>query len=205
MTPQKQVCAALYARVSTTEQSVDAQLVQLREYAERAGWTYDEFVDIGISGAKKGRPGLARMMKEVRKRKYKYLVVAAFDRYARSVSHLVQTLEELEHLNVDFISLREQINTASSMGKVVFHIIAAVAQLERDIIRERTVQGLIAAKKRGSRVGGLKKNWDKEHAVMLRKKGTGMRKIARMCNVGIGTVYRYFDEIGDPLKKRGGS
>ena len=147
---------ALYARVSTKnkDQDPETQLMALREYAGHRGFDIaDEYVDVGISGAKERRPELDRLMTDARKRKIDAVLVARFDRFARSTRHLVLALEEFQSLGVHFISLSESIDTSTPIGKMVFTIIGAVAELERSLIRERVVMGLARARKQGKRLG----------------------------------------------------
>src|SRR5436309_7421424 len=125
---------AVYARVSTGDQTCEPQLRDLREYVAARGWRAAEYVDHGVSGTRERRPALDRLLAEVRARKVDVVVVAAFDRFGRSVRHLVETLDLFRHLGVDFVSLREQIDTGSPLGQAVFTIIAAIAQLERSLI-----------------------------------------------------------------------
>ena len=126
----------------------------LRAYCEARGWTdVVEYVDHGISGTKDRRPALDTLMRDVRARKRDVVVVAAFDRFARSTRHLVTALEEMQHAGVAFISLRETVDTASPMGKAMFTIIAAIAELERSLIVERIHSGLRRARAEGKRLG----------------------------------------------------
>src|SRR5438132_6507682 len=145
---------ALYCRVSTSDQTCDNQLRDLREYCRARGWTdVREFIDTGISGTKERRPALDKMMVEVKAKRVDVVVVAAFDRFGRSVRHLVEALDLFHHLNVEFISLREQVDTGSALGQAIFTIIAAIAQLERSLIVERVKAGLRRARAEGRRLG----------------------------------------------------
>jgi len=147
---------ALYARVSTKNngQDPETQLLALRDYATARGFEiYQEYVDVGISGAKEKRPALNQLMDDARKRKFDAVLVARFDRFARSTRHLIQALEEFDALGVDFISLSESVDTSTPMGKMVFTVISAVAELERSLIRERVVMGLHKAKAQGKQLG----------------------------------------------------
>ncbi len=133
---------AIYARVSTKNngQDPETQLMALREYVQARGLeVFGEYVDIGISGSKDSRPALNRLMADARKRRFDTVLVARFDRFARSTRHLVLALEEFNALGVDFISLSESVDTSTPMGKMVYTVIAAVAELERSLIRERVV------------------------------------------------------------------
>jgi len=147
--------AALYMRVSTADrQTVENQRRDLRAYCEARGWTdVVEYVDQGVSGTKHRRPGLDRLMAAARGRKIDVVVVAAFDRFARSTRHLIDALDTFEHVGVDFVSLREQIDTASPLGRAVYTIIAAIAELERSLIVERIHAGLRRARAEGKRLG----------------------------------------------------
>jgi len=140
--------------VSTSDQTCDNQLRDLREYCRARGWTdVREFIDTGISGTKERRPALDRMMVEVKAKRVDVVVVAAFDRFGRSVRHLVEALELFGHLHCGFVSLREQIDLESPLGTAIFTIIAAIAQLERSLIVERVKAGLRRARAEGKRLG----------------------------------------------------
>src|SRR5437899_9416244 len=145
---------SFYMSVSTTEQTVENQRNDLRAYCQARGWDdVIEYSDTGVSGTRERRPGLDRLMSDVKARRVDVVVVAAFDRLGRSVRHLVETLELFRHLGVEFISLREQIDTGSPLGQAVFTIIAAIAQLERSLIAERVRAGLRRARAEGKRLG----------------------------------------------------
>lgn len=145
---------AIYARVSTVDQTCDNQLHDLRDYCRARGWAnVREFVDQGFSGTKERRPALDKLMVEVKARRIDAVVVAAFDRFGRSVRHLVEALDLFGHLGCEFVSLREQIDTGSPLGQAVFTIIAAIAQLERGLIVERVKAGLRRARLEGKRLG----------------------------------------------------
>jgi DNA invertase Pin-like site-specific DNA recombinase len=150
---EKKRCA-IYTRVSSDSQKVDAQEHELREFAERRGWSvYKVYSDQGISGAKESRPALNQLMKDCRQRKVELVAVWKFDRFARSVKQLVTSLDEFHSLGIDFVSLTEQVDTTTPMGTLVFHVLGAVAELERSLIRERTVAGLREARRKGTRLG----------------------------------------------------
>jgi DNA invertase Pin-like site-specific DNA recombinase len=146
--------AALYARVSSTDQNPAMQSRELREYCKLRGWKiYDEYVDRGISGAKDSRPQLDRLMSDAHRRRFGVVAVWRFDRAARSVSHLLRALETFRSLGIEFVSLSEQIDTTTPAGKMVFTVLGAVAELERSLIAERVRAGLRNAKARGLRLG----------------------------------------------------
>jgi len=144
----------LYLRVSTAQQKPDLQRDDLRSYAERTGLAIiTEYTDVAVSGRKKGRPQLHALMQAARMRAFECVLVWKFDRFARSVAHLLQALEEFNHLGIRFISLQDQIDTQSPMGKAMFTIIGAMAELESALIAERVKAGMAAAKVRGKRFG----------------------------------------------------
>ena len=145
---------AVYARVSTSDQSTDSQLLDLRRYLFERGWKlFNEYCDNGISGTKSSRPALNQLMNDAKKRRFDVVLVWRFDRFARSTKHLILALEEFRNLGIDFVSYQENIDTRSPLGSAIFTIISAVAQLERDIIAERVKAGLRQAKERGKRIG----------------------------------------------------
>ena len=146
--------AAIYMRVSTADQKLDLQKDGLLAYAGRAGLeVVQRFEDIAYSGRKEGRPGLEQLMKAARNHEFDVVLVWKFDRFARSVAHLVRALEDFNHLGIRFISVQDQIDTDSPMGKAMFTIIGAMAELESDLISERVKAGMAAARARGKHVG----------------------------------------------------
>lgn len=145
---------AIYMRVSTATQKADLQKDGLMEYARRAGLEIvNEYLDTAISGRKEGRPALKKLMKAARNHEYDCVLVWKFDRFARSVSHLLRALEEFNHLNIRFVSVQDQVDTQSPMGKAMFTIIGAMAELESSLISERVKAGMAAAKSRGKKLG----------------------------------------------------
>ena len=145
---------AIYARVSTSNgQDPETQLLALREYAKaRKLEVFSEYVDV-ISGSTDSRPALNKMMQDAKRRRIDAVVVWKFDRFARSTSHLITALETFNALGVDFISLSESVDTSTPMGKMVFTVLGAVAELERSLIRERVILGLQRAKAQGKQLG----------------------------------------------------
>ena len=144
----------LYVRTSTKDQNPKIQLDELRDYTHSRGFDiYREYIDVGFSGAQEKRPGLDQLMNDARKRRLDCVLVWKFDRFARSAKHLIQSLEEFHILGVEFISLSEPMDTTTPMGKMSFTVIAGVAELERELIRERVVVGLARAKRQGKRLG----------------------------------------------------
>jgi DNA invertase Pin-like site-specific DNA recombinase len=183
---------AVYARVSTSEQDPDVQLAPLRIHAAQRGWEIaEEFVDRGVSGAKERRPALDRLMKAAWAGRFRVVVVWRFDRFARSVKHLVGALETFRSLNIGFVSLQEQLDTATPIGQAMFTIIGAMAQLERDIIRERVKAGLERAKARGIRLGRPRATLATHELVSLRAQGLSSGEIACRLGCSRSTVRRY--------------
>ena len=145
---------ALYLRVSTSHQKPDLQADGLRQYATRAGLEIvTEYMDAAISGRKEGRPQLQVLMRAAQHHEFDCVLVWKFDRFARSVAHLLKALEEFNHLGIRFISVQDQVDTQSPMGKAMFTIIGALAELESSLISERVKAGMAAAKARGKRCG----------------------------------------------------
>jgi len=180
---------ALYARVSTTDQSTDSQLLDLRRYVSERDWNiFKEYVDEGISGTKDSRPALNQLMNDAKKRRFDVVLVWRFDRFARSTKHLILALEEFKNLGVDFVSYQENIDTSSPLGSAIFTIISAVAQLERDIIAERVKAGLRRARENGKKLGRPKASVDTEKIHSLRSKGLSLRAIAKETGVSRTTV-----------------
>jgi DNA invertase Pin-like site-specific DNA recombinase len=143
----------IYVRVSTAGQSTKAQEVELRHYAQRRGWQVQRVYSDSVSGAKEKRPALNELLADCRRRRLDIVLVWKFDRFARSVKQLVTTLQEFHDLSIDFTSLTEQVDTTTAMGKMTFHVLGAVAELERSLIAERTVAGLREARRRGRVLG----------------------------------------------------
>src|SRR5437867_5710234 len=184
--------AALYMRVSTKGhgQTTETQAVALREYASHRGFAIvEEYPDTGISGSKDSRPALDKLMKDARARRFDVVIVARFDRFARSVSHLLRALEEFGNLDVDFVSLSESIDTSTPMGKMIFTVLGAVAELERNLIKERVQMGISRARKQGKRLGRPKRIFDREKAHMMLQT-MSVRKAARQLGVSRGVVER---------------
>ncbi len=184
---------AIYARVSTTEQSSDSQLLDLRRYVRERGWDiFREFVDEGISGTKDSRPALNELMNDAKKRRFDVVLVWRFDRFARSTKHLILALEEFKNLGVDFVSYQENIDTSSPLGSAIFTIISAVAQLERDIIAERVKAGLRRARENGKKLGRPRVAVDADRIALLRAQGRSWAKISEELGIGKGTAQRAF-------------
>ena len=164
---------------------------ELREYAARRGWTVaGGYVDMGISGTTEKRPELDRPMSDAHRRRFDAVVVWKFDRFARSVSHLLRALESFKAQGIEFVSFSEQLDTSTPAGKLVFTVLGAVAELERSLIVERVKAGLRNARAKGKKLGRPRLYPDQHKIAALRSEGLSWAKIAERLGVGEGTVYR---------------
>src|SRR6204780_3398385 len=183
---------ALYARVSTVNhgQDVSLQTRELLQFAEARGWIVaGEYIDSGVSGAKDSRPELNRLMTDAHKRRFDVVCVWRFDRFARSVSHLLHALETFKALGIDFVSFSEQMDTSTPAGKMVFTVLGAVAELERSLIVERVRAGLRNARAKGKTLGRPRVAVDASRIAVLRASGQPWRAIAKALGVSVGTVH----------------
>jgi DNA invertase Pin-like site-specific DNA recombinase len=189
--------------VSTKDQNCELQIRDLRAYCQARGFELvSEYVDVGQSGAKDSRPELNKLMDDARKRQFDAIVVWRFDRFARSTKHLLSALEEFRSLGIQFISYQENIDTSSALGQALFTIVSAVAQLERDLIRERVSAGIRNARANGKRLGRPRVKTNLEEILQLRAEGHSLRKIAAKLGIGDGTVRdRLKDQRGKPHAK----
>ncbi len=185
--------AAIYARVSTADQHAEAQVNQILDYIEaRDLELISEHIDNGISGSQSRRPALDALMAEARRREIDLVVVTKLDRLARSVKHLCDVAAELEALGVDLVVLDQAIDTSTPTGRLLFHTLAAVAEFEHDLIRERTRAGLEAARKRGRKLGRPRAldRQGRERLARLKRSGTSIRAIAKQLDVSPTTIQR---------------
>jgi len=199
--------AALYARVSTLDKGQDPelQLSELREYAGRRGWTvFGEYVDHGVSGSKESRPQLDRLLADARRRHFDIVLVWKLDRFARSLKLLIVSLAELAALGVAFVSVRDCIDLSTPVGRLTVQLLGALAEFERELIRERVQAGIDRRKaalqrqgffvsKKGNRIthlGRKRVNVDAAQVIALRAQGQSWRTIAHELGVGEGTVRR---------------
>jgi DNA invertase Pin-like site-specific DNA recombinase len=190
---------ALYARVSTQDQDPEVQLAALRHHVAQRGWELsEEFVDQGLSGAHERRPALDRLMKAAWTGQFQVVLVWRFDRFARSVKHLVTALETFRSLHVGFVSLQEQLDTSTPIGHAMFTIIGAMAQLERDIIRERVKAGLEHARARGVRLGRPVARIDGQDLLTLHRQGLSVPDLARRFHCSRSTIRRRLRQAGLP-------
>ncbi|MCU1250087.1 MAG: Resolvase domain [Edaphobacter sp.] len=174
--------AAIYVRVSTNEQDTDLQETELREYVESRGWICIPYRDKGQSGAKNDRPALTQLLNDLRRRKVDVIVVWALDRLARSLKQLLSIADECRLLDVDLVSLRQNIDSTLPAGRLTFQVLGAVAEFEREMLRERVKAGMAQARRAGKRMGrpALRhfSQEDLEKMRKLRAQGTSIRKLA---------------------------
>ena len=191
--------AAIYVRVSTDRQTVENQLRELRQIAERRGWeVVKEYDDAGISGSKgrNDRPGLDEMLKDAQRRRFDVVMAWAIDRLGRSLIDLLGTIQQLETCGVDLYLDQQAIDTTTPTGRLMFQITGAFAEFERSMIRQRIRAGLRRALEAGKQLGRPKINSALEKRIQSQlRAGKGMLAIARECKVGTGTVQRIAREM----------
>ena len=188
--PSKTV--AIYARVSTDKQKVDMQLDELRQFAARSGWKiYKEYIDENFTGANTNRPAFQEMMDAARKRRFDMLIVWKLVRLSRSLKDLINTIDELGSSGIDFVSYDNKLDTSTPTGKLVFQIVGAVAEFEKDIIKERVVSGLASARLKGKRLGRPPvPSVTMEKAQEMRSEGLSFRKIGKELGIDEGVFRR---------------
>jgi DNA invertase Pin-like site-specific DNA recombinase len=185
----------LYARTSTPEQHVETQFVQLRELAARRGFEIvGEYSDRGISGSKAKRPGLDALLRDARRGKFSVLLIAAFDRLARSTRHFLTVIDEFDSLGIEFISAREAIDTSGPMGRMFLTLLGSIAELERSFIVERIKAGMHRAKLEGQRFGRQPLDVDHEALVRDRLSGMSLTQVARKYSISRASVVRFVRE-----------
>ena len=182
--------AALYLRVSTVDQNLDTQLLDLRQMAAQRGYQVVAEYRDQISGTKARRPGLGDLMRDARRGKFDVVLTWASDRIARSVKHFLEVLDELNRLNIEFVSFREQIDTGGPLGRAIVVIIGAIAELERNLIVERVKAGMRRARLEGRHIGRQPVAVDREAIFCDRRRGQSLRQIARYHRVSTATVQR---------------
>jgi DNA invertase Pin-like site-specific DNA recombinase len=187
--------AAIYGRVSTTAQDTNLQMREVRQFVQRRGWQIaEEYIDKGISGSREKRPALDKLMSEAKRRRFDAVVVYRYDRFARSLRHLVNALEEFRALGIEFVSIHEGVDTSTPNGRLVFGIFASIAEFERELIRARVRSGLAAAKARGIQLGrpALRKFTAKEIKELRRDRRNGMpfQKLAQLHGTSVWTAFQ---------------
>jgi DNA invertase Pin-like site-specific DNA recombinase len=193
----KKPAVAIYARVSTSEQTPALQLDALRQLANQRGWVvHAEYIDEGFSGTRDRRPALDRLMADAHRGRFGVVVVWRFDRFGRSLRHLVTALDDFHDLGIQFVSMQDAIDTATASGRMMFAVIGAMAQFEAELIRERTIAGLAAARRRGVRLGRRPLHVDVDRARKLRAAGLSLRAVARELGISVGLVHRVLARAG---------
>jgi DNA invertase Pin-like site-specific DNA recombinase len=191
--------AALYMRVSSLDQHPETQLYDLQQMAAQRGYEIVEQYTDRISGAKARRPGLDQMMSDARRGRFDAVLVWASDRIARSVKHFLETLEELNRLNIEFISFREQIDTGGPLGRAVVVIIGAIAELERNLIIERVRAGMRRAKLEGRPIGRQPLELDRSSILRDHNQGQSLRQLAKSYRVSRATIHRVVCQQAKPI------
>jgi DNA invertase Pin-like site-specific DNA recombinase len=187
--------AAIYARVSTPDQHIETQLYQLRELAARRGFeVVHEYTDVGVSGSKARRPGLDAMLADAHRRKFSIVLVAAFDRVARSVKHFLTVVDELNDLGIEFVSARENIDTSGAMGRMFVTIIGCIAELERSLIIERIKAGMRRRRLEGLPMGRAPLAIDRQSLVRDRLAGISLTQLSKKYGVSRASVVRFARE-----------
>ena len=186
--------AALYMRVSTLDQHPETQLYDLRQMAQQRGYQIVEEYTDTISGARARRPGLDALMRDARRNRFDVVLVWASDRIARSVRHFLDVLDELNRLNIEFISFREQIDTGGPLGRAVVVIIGAIAELERNLIIERVRAGMRRARLEGRHIGRPSLELDPAAILRDRERGQSLGELARSYRVSRTTIHRVLRE-----------
>jgi len=190
--------AALYCRVSTADQHIESQLYDLRQLAEQRGFqVVKEYEDRGVSGLKARRPGLDALMADARQRKFAVVLVAAFDRVARSTRHFLHVVDELDSLGIEFVSRREGVATGDAMGRLFITIISAIAELERSLVVERVKSGMRRARLEGRQIGRARLDVDREQVVIDRRSGMSLTQVAKKHNISRASVCRLMREANE--------
>jgi DNA invertase Pin-like site-specific DNA recombinase len=191
--------AAIYVRVSTPDQHVESQLYDLRELAAQRGFeVVHTYEDRGVCGKKARRPGLDALMADARRKKFSILLVAAFDRIARSTRNFLQIVDELDCLGIEFISRREGVATGDAMGRLFMTIISAIAELERSLVVERVKSGMRRARMEGRQIGRARLDIDRQQVVLDRRSGLSLTQVAKRHNISRASVCRLMkDANGD--------
>jgi DNA invertase Pin-like site-specific DNA recombinase len=187
--------AAIYVRVSTPDQHVESQLYDLRELAAQRGFeVVHEYEDRGVCGKKARRPGLDALMSDARRKKFSVVLVAAFDRIARSTRNFLQIVDELDTMGIEFISRREGVATGDAMGRLFMTIISAIAELERSLVVERVKSGMRRAKLEGRQIGRARLDIDRAQVVSDRRAGMSLTAVAKKHSISRASVCRLMKE-----------
>jgi len=191
--------AALYCRVSTIDQHPETQLGELRQFAANKGFQVaGEYTDHGVSGTRARRPELDRMMDDARRHKFDVLLVWSCDRLARSTKHLLQTIDELNGMGIQFLSQREAIDTEGPLGRAIIVIVSAMAELERCIIIERVKAGMRRAKLEGRQIGRSRLDVNREQVIQDRRSGMSLTQVAKKHAISRASVCRLMKDASGP-------
>lgn len=185
---------ALYARISTNDkQDVSMQVREFEEFCRSRNWyVVDQYIDSGISGSRERRPQLDRLLADARKRKFDAVLVYRFDRFARSMRQLVNALGEFQSLGIEFISLHEGIDTSTPNGRLIFGIMASIAEFERELIRDRVRSGIQNARAKGKRLGRPRVHVNPAQIANLRRQDRSWSEICTETGLSAGVVKRAF-------------
>jgi DNA invertase Pin-like site-specific DNA recombinase len=193
--------AAAYVRVSTGKQDLDVQQQELREFAARKGWELVATYSDVASGAKEDRLNFRQLLADATRGRFGAVIVQRFDRAARSVRQLVETLEHLRRCRIAFVSLKEDIDTTTPAGELIFHVMAAIAQFERALIGDRIRSGLFRARALGKRLGRPKSSVGHDQVARLRQEGLSYRSIGRRLHISPVLAHRLVRD----LRSKGGA
>jgi DNA invertase Pin-like site-specific DNA recombinase len=197
--------AALYMRVSTVDQHPETQFHDLRSLAAQRGLEIVQEYTDRISGAKTKRPGLDQMLSDARRGKFDVVLVWAFDRIARSTRHFLEVLDELNHINVEFVSFRENIDTGGPLGRAIVVIIGAIAELERNLIIERVRAGMRRARLEGRQIGRRPLDIDRDAVMRDRNRGMSLTEVAKAHGISRGMVSKILRQRRPPTSYEGGT
>lgn len=197
--------AAIYLRVSTVDQHPETQLYDLRNLASQRGFAVVQEYTDKISGSKSKRPGLDQLMRDAKRGRFDIVLVWAFDRMARSVRHLLETLDELNRLNIEFISFRENIDTGGPLGRAIVVIVGAIAELERNLIIERVRAGMRRAKLEGRQIGRRPLDLDRTAILRDRARGLSLTQVAKAHGISRAMVSKIVKEAKNDDSHEGGS
>jgi DNA invertase Pin-like site-specific DNA recombinase len=193
---------AVYARVSTLNkgQDVDMQLIDMRKSIESKGWSlFKEYVDRGVSGSRSSRPQLDKLMRDAADKKFDAVLVWKLDRFGRSVRHLVNAIAELESFGVAFISLKDSIDLTTAQGRLMFQIIAAMAEFERELIRERVKAGMANARTKGKQIGRPSLGINRNEIVALKATGATWDDVSAALFCSVATAKRAYGSSVDSI------
>ena len=195
--------AAIYVRVSTPDQHVESQLYDLRELAAQKGYEIvHEYEDRGVCGKKARRPGLDLLMADARRKKFSIVLVAAFDRIARSTRNFLQIIDELDGMGIEFISRREGVATGDAMGRLFVTIISAIAELERSLVVERVKSGMRRARLEGRQIGRARLDVDRRQVIDDRRSGLSLTQVAKKHGISRASVCRLMKEASGNSRAR---